>query len=242
MPDSAAGQRVADNLARVRERIGQAAAGKSIRLVCVTKYARHEWVEALLAAGAQELGESLLPQGAGRFSRLQAAGWDFKRHLIGAQQSRKVKLVPDACDLFQALDRAKTAELLQAELVSRDAVLPVLLEVNIDAEPQKHGYAPEGLEHAVSELSANCPQLELHGLMAIPRARGPQETPGQWEGRLRSSFRQMRTIFDRMAMRFPELTKWSTLSMGMSQDYAWAIAEGATMVRVGSALFSGLEG
>jgi uncharacterized pyridoxal phosphate-containing UPF0001 family protein len=88
--------------------------------------------------------------------------------LIGAQQSRKVKQIPGACDVFQALDRLKTAEMLNAELVSRNQQLPVLLEVNVDAEPQKHGFDLAALESAVSGISQNCPQLLLQGLMAYP--------------------------------------------------------------------------
>ena len=235
-------RRIAANLAEVKQQIADSAQGRAIRLVCVTKYASDLQVDGLLSAGATELGESHLPQATERFARLRAAGHVFTAHLLGAQQSRKVKAIPDSCDLFQALDRPKTAELLNSELASRHTRLPLLLEVNVDSEPQKQGYLPETLEQSVSELLTNSPQLELQGLMAIPQARQMGQSASQWERQTRASFGQMRRMFDRIYERFPEMTAWSTLSMGMSQDFNWAIAEGSTMVRVGSALFRGLEG
>jgi pyridoxal phosphate enzyme (YggS family) len=234
--------RLHSNLQRIREAVDKAAQGRVIRLVCVTKYASERLFDLLLETGVEEIGESHFPQAAQRYERIRTAGRSCICHLIGAQQSRKVKQIPGACDVFQALDRLKTAEMLNAELVSRNQQLPVLLEVNVDAEPQKHGFDLAALESAVSGISQNCPQLLLQGLMALPRARAANDSTDDWEMRTRMSFGQMRTMFDKIEARFPELTEWSTLSMGMSQDYAWAIAEGSTMVRIGSALFAGLEG
>jgi pyridoxal phosphate enzyme (YggS family) len=234
--------RIADNYQTVQERISLAAAGRSVRLVCVTKYAEPAWVEALLAAGAAELGENLLPRAAERFAAWQAAGHSFARHLLGPQQSRKAALVPGSCDLFQALDREKFARLLQQELAGQSRTLDVLLEVNADAEAQKHGWLPGELPEALPALAAACPALQLRGLMAIPRQRQPDESAGAAERRLRATYSALRQLFDRIGPLLPRTGQWDTLSMGMSQDFTWAIAEGSTMVRVGSALFAGLEG
>jgi pyridoxal phosphate enzyme (YggS family) len=239
---SALDRRLGDNLAQIRQDIAVAAAGRAVELVCVTKYARDDWFEGLLRLKVDAIGESHLPQATLRCQQLRQRGQGTRCHLLGAQQSRKVKAIPDSCDVFQAVDRLKIAALLNAELVSRDAILPVLLEVNADAEPQKHGFLPAEVEATVSGLSTSCPRLRIGGLMAIPQARQPGESGAAWEVRTRTTFGQMRRLFDRIRTHCSDVPDWNTLSMGMSQDYAWAIAEGSTLVRIGSALFVGLEG
>lgn len=233
---------IAANLDRVQQGISAAAAGRSIRLVCVTKYASVEQALALLRAGAAELGENYLPGAAARFEQFRQAGRPFKRHLLGPQQSRKLRLIPDACDLYQALTSLNAAQQLHNELTRRERSLDVLLQINLDSEPQKPGWELEAVFDDLSILIAACPSLVTYGLMAIPMQRRPAESHTQYEDRTRGSFRRLRAMFDRIAAELPVGRSWSTLSMGMSQDYTWAIEEGATMVRVGSALFAGLEG
>jgi uncharacterized pyridoxal phosphate-containing UPF0001 family protein len=91
-------------------------------------------------------------------------------------------------------------------------------------------------------IQHECPNLLLHGLMIIPRGRGSMETELTYEKRTRSTFCSTRILFDKMYNALGKPPTWTTLSMGMSQDYVWAIEEGSTMVRVGSSLFAGLEG
>ncbi len=148
MHSTGASQRIAENLVRVRACIADAAQGREITLVCVTKYASDAYVRALLEAGATDLGENLLPHSAERFSMLQAEGYRFTRHLIGAQQSRKIKVIPGSFDLFQAVDRAKTLQQLNEEQSARypGRRLDILLQVNIGFEPQKHGFEPHEIE------------------------------------------------------------------------------------------------
>jgi pyridoxal phosphate enzyme (YggS family) len=233
---------IRQNLADVQGRIADAANGRELRLVCVTKYAQDGWVRELLSAGATDLGENLLPLARDRF-----AGWRldypaFTRHLLGAQQSRKAKLIPGACDMFQAVDRPEFAKLLQAVLQPEDLHLDVLIEINIDAEPQKHGFPASGLDAAMEKLNAEAPQLVLRGLMCIPKFRQADETATEFEVRTRDAYSTMAQLFARIRTSLRDPARWDTLSMGMSQDFTWAIEEGATMVRVGSALFAGLEG
>jgi len=242
MDARAVSRRVAANLAAVQDNIARAAAGRDITLVCVTKYATNEWVQALLDAGATDLAENLLPRAAERFDQLWATGRRFTRHLIGAPQSRKIKLIPGHFDWVQAVDRLKTALKLNEYLAEREERLRVLLEINIAREEQKAGVLPEETAEVFSQIREQCPQLELRGLMGIPP--WPDAYPGmpEFERSTREYFRQIRQLFAKMRELFPDAPDVDTLSLGMSQDYVWAIEEGATMVRVGSALFEGLEG
>jgi len=228
------------NLARVRENIAAAAAGREVALICVTKYAQDEWVKALLDAGAEHLAENLLPKAAERFSQLFRSGYQFTRHLIGAQQSRKLKLIPGQFDLFQAVDRLKVARMLNGYLLEAGEHLDVLLEINIAREEQKHGFEPDGVLETADQLAAECPALNIRGLMAVPPWPDAYADGAEFERETRSYFRQMRSLFDRISADCPALTGLDTLSLGMSQDYVWAVEEGATMVRVGSALFAGI--
>lgn len=232
-------QRVAGNLARVQDNIGSAG-GQGVALVCVTKYAEDDWVRALLAAGATDLAENYLPRAAERFDELKAAGHSFRRHLIGPPQSRKVKLIPGHFDLVQAVDRIKIARMLNDCLAEDDERLDVLLQINIAREEQKHGVDPEQAEQACCEVLEHCPQLVLRGLMAVPPWPDAYGGDDEFERETRSHFRQMRALFDRIRTAYPAASGFDTLSLGMSLDYVWAVEEGATMVRVGSALYAGL--
>ena len=241
MPSDAA-RIISENLSRVRQSIEELAPAAFVRLVCVTKYASTEHVRLLLDAGAMELGENLLPDAAKRFEELQQSGYHFTRHLIGSQQSRKLSLIPGRFDMFQAVDRLKTARLLERELRAMEGQLEVLLQVNISAEEQKSGFLAQELEQAVELLLEECPHLRMRGLMAIPA--GPQSFAGnaQYLRETQRSFGQMRVLFDRICQSFPAAMPFDILSQGMSQDYTLALAEGANMIRIGSALFAGLEG
>ena len=127
---------------------------------------------------------------------------------------------------MQTVDRPKLVEALAKHRAPGQAPLNVLIQVNIDDEASKHGCRPEEVDALAADIAAR-PQLRLRGLMAIP-------APDPDMGRRRAAFQRMRGRFDALAARHPGV---DTLSMGMSEDYALAIAEGATMVRIGSALF-----
>lgn len=230
------------NLQAVQEDIELLAGGRNVSLVCVTKYSSMEHVRLLLEAGATQLGENLLPDAAERFGQLFAEGYQFKRHLIGPQQSRKLKLIPGSFDCFQALDRLKVASRLHDLLREAGETLDVLLQVNISREEQKGGFMPEEVEDVAGRIFTESPSLRIRGLMAIPA--GPQAfaTEAEFERETRRSFGQMRGLFDRISASFPAAMPFDVLSQGMSQDYKLALAEGSNMIRIGSALFEGLEG
>jgi pyridoxal phosphate enzyme (YggS family) len=235
-------RRVAENYARVQDGIANAAKGRAVTLVCVTKYAQDQWVDALLDAGATNLAENILPRGAERFDGLYAAGWRFTRHLIGAQQSRKLRMIPGHFDWLQALDRMDSAIALDGCIAETSTALEVVVQVNIAREESKHGFLPEEAEEACARTLERCPRLSLRGLMAIPPWPSAYISAAEFERGTRMHFRQMYELFARIRSNHPGAPRLDTLSLGMSQDYVWAIEEGATMVRVGSALFEGLEG
>lgn len=154
------------------------------------------------------------------------AGLDLEWHLVGHLQSNKAALAANRFDWVQTVDRPKLVRALGAARDPARGPLDVLLQVNIDDESGKHGCSP-GEVPALAALVAGEPGLALRGLMAIP-------APWPDMQRRRTAFRRMRALFDALRATHPGV---DTLSMGMSADAAIAVAEGATMVRVGTALF-----
>jgi pyridoxal phosphate enzyme (YggS family) len=178
----------------------------------------------MAAAGQRAFGENYVQEALTKIEALQPLGLEW--HLIGHLQSNKAKEAATAFDWVQTVDRAKLVEALARHRRADAAPLNVLVQVNIDDEASKHGCRPDEVP-ALAEAIAAQPRLRLRGLMAIP---APDPDPA----RRRAAFRAMSALFDATAARHPGL---DTLSMGMSDDYVDAIEEGATMVRIGSALF-----
>ena len=208
------------NLERVRERIAQAArrAGRrpeEILLVAVSKTAPVERVRDAIDAGVPALGENRVQEAKEKIRELaHPVPW----HLIGGLQTNKARDAVALFDLIQSVDRLELARELD-----RRASKPVdvLLEVNVGAEPSKGGFAPADLKTAL-EAIAELPRLRVRGLMTIPPAVSDPE-------QARPSFRLLRELRDQTGL--------TELSMGMSADFEVAIEEGATMVRVGTAIF-----
>ena len=149
-------------------------------------------------------------------------------HLIGPLQSNKARLAATHFDWVQTVDRVKIADALNQHRAATAAPLNVLIQVNISSERTKSGVAPESVA-ALAAHMATLPRLKLRGLMAIIENVSDETI-------LRDQLRRMRTLFERTKILHPQI---DTLSMGMSQDYLIAIDEGASMVRVGSAIFGG---
>lgn len=170
------------------------------------------------------LGENYVQEAVAKQDALDDDGIEW--HLIGHLQSNKAALAAQRFDWVQTVDRPRLLRALSAARAPGLPPLNVLIQVNIDAEPGKHGAAPADVA-ALADEAASLPGLALRGLMAIP-------APFPDMARRRDSFRRMRALFDALRERHPSC---DTLSMGMSADAALAIAEGATMVRVGTALF-----
>ncbi len=230
---------IAANLARVRERMARAAASAGrdpgdITLVAVTKTHAWPYVAAALAAGQIEFGENRPEEAFDKFRGVPHPEAAHARlHLIGPIQSRKARLALDCQPvLIHSVDRLKIAARLSALAQELGQPLDILFEINISGEATKAGFSPAGLAAAAPELLA-LPGLRPHGLMAIPPFDPDPESA-------RPHFVALRRLRDDVARLFPQ-GDWSQLSMGMSDDFEVAIAEGATIVRVGSAIFGPRE-
>lgn len=214
-------------LTQILQRAGAAAhaAGRpEVRLLAVSKTKPAEAVAALAAQGQRAFGENYVQEAADKIAALAPLGLEW--HLIGHLQSNKADTAARLFDWVQTVDRPKLVDALARHRPAELPPLNVLVQVNIDDEGSKSGCAPEDID-ALADAVAVQPRLRLRGLMAIS-APFPDEAPR------RAAFRRMRALFDALATRHPGI---DTLSMGMSGDFELAIAEGATMVRVGTALF-----
>jgi pyridoxal phosphate enzyme (YggS family) len=224
---------LARNLAAVRDRIAraEARAGRApggTRLVAVTKSVPAEVAAALVRLGARELGENRVQDLAGKLEALRACGVDARFHMIGHLQRNKVKAVLKTGAFLHAIDSERLAEALEAAL-PEGPPRPCFVEVNVSGEPQKGGLAPEDLAPFLERRAARG-RLAPAGLMTM----APLDAPGE---RARPCFARLRGLREELAARFPALVD---LSMGMTQDFEAAVEEGASVVRVGRALFEGL--
>ena len=222
---------IADKLARVHERIASACAGagrpvQSVTLLVVSKTFGPEAVREAHAAGERRFGENYVQEGVEKIDALADLRERLEWHLIGPLQSNKTRVVAERFDWVHSIDRLKLAERLSAQRPAALPPLAVCLQVNISAETSKAGFAPREVA-AVAHAVAALPRLALRGLMAIP------EPVAGFEAQ-RRPHRALRELFE--ALRGEGLTL-DTLSMGMSADLEAAIAEGATLVRIGSAVF-----
>jgi pyridoxal phosphate enzyme (YggS family) len=221
---------LAERLAAIQLRVDAAASDcgrdpAAITLISVGKTFPAEVVNEAVMAGATDLGENRVQEAVAKKPGVSEARW----HLIGPLQRNKARAALDVFDIFHTVDRFEIANRLQYLLTEHwpERQLDVLIEINVADEPQKAGASPEDaselLEHALG-----CDRLVVRGLMAIPPWSEDPEASRPW-------FRKLRELRDRLqddvGHPLPEL------SMGMSHDFEIAIAEGATMVRVGTAIF-----
>jgi PLP dependent protein len=210
---------IAENLARVQERIAAACSRvardpDSVKLVAVSKGQPIEAVLLAFAAGQTIFGENYAQDLHDKADALPEAEW----HFIGTLQTNKAKIVVGHAALIHTCDRLALANELSKRAEMKNLVQRLLIEVNVGREPQKSGILPEqvdALYAAIKEL----PRLRCEGLMCIPPA-GQDPRP---------HFRALRALRDRLGL--------VELSMGMSADYEIAIEEGATLVRIGTAIF-----
>ncbi len=203
-----------------------------VRLVVVTKSRPLEVVQAAIAAGVQILGENYPEEGVMKIQSLSGQS-GVEWHMIGHVQSRKARLVADHFALLHSLDSLKLAQRLNRFAAESDHILPVLLEFNVGSEESKFGWNasdPSQWEAFLPEIAPllDLPNLRVHGLMTMPPlGMAPEDS--------RRYFQRLRLLRDHLASQFPE-TDWRELSMGTSADYRVAVEEGATLVRVGTAI------
>ena len=221
---------IARNIAQVREEIANACArsgraADSVRLVAVSKYQPIERMAEAVAAGVCTFGENHAQELNEKKTFFEQQGCNV--HFIGHLQTNKIKYVCGFADLIESVDRPNLAQQLEQKAAAMNVVQDVLIQVNIGAEDQKGGVPDEDLDSFAASF-ATFAHLRLRGLMCVPPAVEAQQA--------RAYFRKMRTHFERLSARFDSKV-FDTLSMGMSHDFAVAIEEGATQVRVGSRIF-----
>ncbi len=226
---------VAERLTDVRTRIAQAAgrAGRQaddVRLIAVSKTVPLDRIQLAVAAGVTDLGENRVQEAEAKIPELLAAPRP-RWHLIGHLQSNKARRALELFDVIQSVDSLALAELLSRRLATRTApggTVEVLFEVNVAGEASKQGFAPDQLLDAAPALAV-LPGLQPRGLMTVaPATQNPEE--------VRWVFQSLRQLRDRVVDRMRGVDM-RELSMGMSHDFPIAVEEGATMVRIGSAVF-----
>ena len=209
-------------LSAVRRAVAGAARGAgrdpgSVRLLAVSKTRSAAEVRGTFQAGQREFGENYLQEALAKMAAAPEAVW----HYVGAIQSNKARAIARHFQWVHTVDRLRVAERLEA---AAERPLNVCVQVNVSGEPQKAGVAPADAGALIEALAGRA-RLRLRGLMAIPDPAADA----------RASFRALRALFQANAPRAGE--HWDTLSMGMSADFPIAVEEGATIVRIGTAIF-----
>lgn len=199
-------------------------AAHSVTLMAVSKTRPAAAIREVLAAGVTEIGENYIQEALDKQPLLNDAGIHW--HCIGPIQSNKSRAVAEHFDWVHTVDRNRIARRLSEQRPCGLPPLNVCLQVNIDEEPQKAGALAADLD-PLAAIVAGLPGLKLRGLMAIPAVR-----PNYQEQR--QVFARVRHCFETLQQRYPQM---DTLSMGMSRDFEAAIAEGATVVRIGTEIF-----
>jgi len=241
---------LSEKLDEVRDKIAAAAAKAKrepaeVTLVAVTKTAAPEQIREIVQLGITDLGESrvqVLTQRAAqmneqlqrRITHGDAASKPPEKlrwHMIGHLQRNKVKAVLPLVGMIHSIDSLRLAEEIDAQAAKAGRRVPVLMQLNASEEPQKFGVAVGAAVHLAEQIDS-MPNLQLAGLMTM----APLEAP---EGKVRQAFSRTREIFEELRWHKIGGAGLRHISMGMSNDYEMAIAEGATMVRIGSLLFGG---
>jgi pyridoxal phosphate enzyme (YggS family) len=223
---------IAANVARVRARIADAAArsgrrADSVLLVAVTKSVGPDRIREAVAAGLRVFGENRVQEAREKIPLVPGVSW----HLVGSLQRNKVKEALRLFHLIHSVDSLPLAEEIsrRSPLMTAGPPAEILIQVNVSAEPQKHGVSPDSAADLVARV-LRLPGTRVRGLMGIaPLVEDP--------GRARPFFSRLREIRDRVNALVPD-ARLEELSMGMTDDYEVAIEEGATMVRIGRALFA----
>ena len=229
--------RFAANVAEIRGRIAETAekahrAADEIRLVAITKYGDAAAARALLEAGCADLGESRPQELWAKAADL--AGQKVTWHLVGHLQRNKIRRTLPLVALVHSADSERLIATIDTHAADLGLRVPVLLEVNISGEAAKHGFSTSELKAAVPGL-AQYENVEIRGLMAMS-GRDADRTAA------RRAFARVRRLRDELARDCPAGVSLDELSMGMTQDFEEAIFEGATILRIGSALFGGIGG
>ena len=247
-------KKLTDNLSQVRDRIASACRGSGrnpseVTLVAVTKSVGLDVIRALAEIGQTDLGENrpqelakraaMLAELTQRAQQIPLAGQEdvsslakVRWHMVGHLQRNKVSLALDCSSIIHSVDSLRLAEDIDAKARRRNLIADVLMEVNCSGESSKYGITPAAVNHLAEQFSSMA-NIRLVGLMTMgPLARDPEDS--------RLAFVRLRELFEEMHRERYVSRRCKHLSMGTTQDYAVAVEEGSTMVRIGRALFEGL--
>jgi PLP dependent protein len=222
---------IAQNLTEVKERIAAAARRArrdpaEVRLVAVSKTVPVARLQEAVAAGQHLFGENYLQEAQPKMAALGAAA---RWHFVGHLQTKKAKGVVGLFELIHSVDRLKLAQALDQAAAKRGLVQDILLQVNLAGEASKSGAAPEDVADLLREIG-KLPHLQVTGLMTMPPWFDDPE-------RVRPYFRALRELRNRLEELYLSESGLPELSMGMTGDFEVAVEEGATLVRVGTAVF-----
>ena len=215
---------IRENLNEIREEISRVAveAGRGadeVTLIAVTKLHTPEEINIAIDNGVTDIGENKVQEILEKYDKVKPVRW----HLIGHLQTNKVKYIIDKVDLIHSVDSLKLAQEIQKRAEQHGKIMDILIQVNSAEEESKFGVSSEETENLIREIGETCPNVSIKGLMCIaPFEEDIEEA--------RPFFREVKEIFNRHA-------DFKYLSMGMSNDFPVAIEEGATMVRIGTAIF-----
>lgn len=235
MPSDQLHSIVEANLNKVRDRIANACAAASrdpdtVQLIGVSKYVGPTETAALVAAGCDVLGEARPQQLWSKTEAAELAQAEIQWRLIGHLQRNKAERTVAVASSIDSVDSQRLLTAIDRAASNQAEPQPVLLEVNVSGDAEKHGFSPAELPNVIGELD-RWPNVEVRGLMAMASREGGQETA-------RLNFAQLRGLSDKLSTAELPLQE---LSMGMSGDLEAAIAEGSTLVRVGTALWEGVD-
>ncbi|MDG2385365.1 MAG: YggS family pyridoxal phosphate-dependent enzyme [Pirellulaceae bacterium] len=230
------GDQISANLSRVREQVAAATrrSGRSddaVKLVAVTKYVSAHLTRSLVEAGCHLLGESR-PQQLWEKSK-ELASLPISWHMIGHLQRNKLKRTLPVVSLLQSVDSLRLLKSVQTWAIENQQKVAILIEVNISRDAEKHGFAPDEVE-AVVRAAHDSEWIDVQGLMGMAGLAGGPEVA-------RANFRELRLLRDTTVRQSPAGPALLELSMGMSRDFELAIEEGATLVRIGTTLFEGVD-
>ncbi|HZK28765.1 MAG TPA: YggS family pyridoxal phosphate-dependent enzyme [Clostridia bacterium] len=226
---------IENNLTRVREAIEKSAvtsgrAPQSAKLIAVTKGLPLSDLEIALSYGQEAFGENRVQELTAKMEEAKERELACEWHMIGTLQTNKARFIVGEVDLIHSVDRVRLLRVIEQNASQRNIVQKVLLQVNVSGETSKHGFRPEKLGDLL-DLQQEFAHIRIIGLMTMaPHFADPEQA--------RPVFSRLRELRDDLAVAHnsPQLTE---LSMGMTNDYIQAVEEGATLVRVGSAIFNG---
>ncbi len=197
-----------------------------VKLIAVTKLHSPEEINEAIKCGVTDIGENKVQEIQEKYDKVDKVNW----HLIGHLQRNKVKYIIDKVYMIHSVDSLKLAEEINKRAGQHGIMMKILIQVNAEGEESKFGIKPSELDDLISEIHEKCDSIEICGLMAIaPFYDNPEDA--------RPCFKTVKSLFDTYKCDERDRVNFATLSMGMSGDFKQAISEGATHVRIGTAIF-----